>query len=593
MSDKTKIAVFWSITILLPIIFLSFIEISLRLGGYNAESQELFIEAPNTSSFLVSNPKFIERYFPNFVPQIAPNAFRKVKRSNTFRVFVFGGSSTQGFPYNFYYSFAEQLEQRLLLNTEGVHVEVINLGMTAVNSYVIRDLSQRVMEYEPDAVIIYAGHNEYYGSFGAASTQFGFVNNIYQKRIILWLKDLRFYQLLENIASSENKDTGERRTMMAKVIRDADIEQDGEIFDHGIKQYELNIKDVIEHFTSQKVPVFIGTVASNLKNQAPLTEDETALNIYKEAQKLFEEGELVKALSTYIEAKERDGIRFRAPNRINDTIRDFGNTTSATVVDIEHILRANSESGIEDASLFIDHLHPNYKGHQLIAEEFFNALLDMPRLQSRIVNNGFSPPTNISRFEETYSNVAISRLLAGYPFTKNITVDQELRNYEAIFNGYVKRSYIDSLAAYASKEQIHTPIVLTEVVNESQLQSDTVTTITHYYELLKWQLNSIDLIEKGIELAVNYRDTDEYLVIMLLQILNDGNYDPRYMDVLSSIYLLRENTTNAEYWLKESERLEPNSPRMLYNYTRFHLLRQDSTKMQQYFKRFMEAQKRN
>ena len=101
------------------------------------------------------------------------------------------------FPYNFYYSFAEQLEQRLLLNTEGVHVEVINLGMTAVNSYVIRDLSQRVMEYEPDAVIIYAGHNEYYGSFGAASTQFGFVNNIYLKRIILWLKDLRFYQLLK------------------------------------------------------------------------------------------------------------------------------------------------------------------------------------------------------------------------------------------------------------------------------------------------------------------------------------------------------------------------------------------------------------
>ena len=104
-----------------------------------------------------------------------------MKRSNTFRVFVFGGSSTQGFPYNFYYSFAEQLEQRLLLNTEGVHVEVINLGMTAVNSYVIRDLSQRVMEYKPDAVIIYAGHNEYYGSFGAASTQFGFVNNIYLK----------------------------------------------------------------------------------------------------------------------------------------------------------------------------------------------------------------------------------------------------------------------------------------------------------------------------------------------------------------------------------------------------------------------------
>ena len=97
MSDKTKIAVFWSITILLPIIFLSFIEISLRLGGYNAESQELFIEAPNTSSFLVSNPKFIERYFPNFVPQIAPNAFRKAKRSNTFRVLYLEDPQHKGF----------------------------------------------------------------------------------------------------------------------------------------------------------------------------------------------------------------------------------------------------------------------------------------------------------------------------------------------------------------------------------------------------------------------------------------------------------------------------------------------------------------
>ena len=46
MSDKTKIAVFWSITILLPIIFLSFIEISLRLGGYNAESQNFLLKHP-------------------------------------------------------------------------------------------------------------------------------------------------------------------------------------------------------------------------------------------------------------------------------------------------------------------------------------------------------------------------------------------------------------------------------------------------------------------------------------------------------------------------------------------------------------------
>ena len=50
--------------------------------------------------------------------------------------------------------------------------------MTAVNSYVIRDLAKRVLDYEPDAAIIYAGHNEYYGSFETATTQFGFTNSI-------------------------------------------------------------------------------------------------------------------------------------------------------------------------------------------------------------------------------------------------------------------------------------------------------------------------------------------------------------------------------------------------------------------------------
>lgn len=83
-------------------------------------------------------------------------------------------SSALGFPYNFYYSFADQIEQQLLVSTEGVNVEVINLAMTAINSYVIHDLSKRVQEYEPDAVIIYAGHNEFYGSFGGInSIQYG------------------------------------------------------------------------------------------------------------------------------------------------------------------------------------------------------------------------------------------------------------------------------------------------------------------------------------------------------------------------------------------------------------------------------------
>ena len=128
MHKVTKNSVFWLITVFTPIIILLLIEMSLRLGGYESEKQDLFVEVPNTPDYLMANTKFISRYFPSFVPDIAPNAFRKIKPSNTFRIFVFGGSSTEkGFPYNFYTGFADQLEQQLLLNTQGLPIEIINL----------------------------------------------------------------------------------------------------------------------------------------------------------------------------------------------------------------------------------------------------------------------------------------------------------------------------------------------------------------------------------------------------------------------------------------------------------------------------------
>ena len=219
MSLKNKNRIFWLITFFTPVFLFLIIELVLIVGGYEKEKQHLFVDAPNTPEYLITNNKYIERYFPSFVPVIAPNPFKKIKETNTFRIFVFGGSSTEGFPYNFYTSFPNQLKQQLLLNTEGLNIEVVNLGMTAVNSYVIHDLAKKVLPYDPDAILIYAGHNEYYGSFGAATTQFGFINSILIKRLILWLKNWRLFQMLEGILQYDvdSKNINERRTMMAKV----------------------------------------------------------------------------------------------------------------------------------------------------------------------------------------------------------------------------------------------------------------------------------------------------------------------------------------------------------------------------------------
>ncbi|MCG8373081.1 MAG: SGNH/GDSL hydrolase family protein [Balneolales bacterium] len=588
-----KKIVFWLITLCFPIVLLGLIEIGLRIGGYNNDAQKLFIEAPNDANFLVSNPGFVGRYFPVFVPNIAPNPFRKNKQPNTFRVFVFGGSSTQGFPYNFYYSFSDQLEQQLLLNTDGVNIEIVNVGMTAVNSYAIRDLSKRVLPYEPDAIIIYAGHNEFYGSFGAATTQFGLINSVTIKRVIIWLKNFRIYQVLEDLLKFEEADSGERRTMMARVVSESNIELQGQIFEQGMIQFEKNMEDVLSLFSKRGVPVYIGTVASNLKDQPPLSDRTDSERMYQEGKTLYDNGDIVSALAKFEEAKELDGIRFRAPNEVNSIIRELADEKGAILVDIEALLRKSSVSGIEDNSLFIDHLHPNSTGHKLIANEFFEHIIELENLNNTYTPNSFGTPEKVSDFEQTYSSTSVSRLLVGYPFKKGLTEAQELASFQKIYDEYLEKSYVDSIASSASRNQRVVPSALTDVINHSKIMNDTLAVVSHYYELLKWQLNSTDLIEKGIEYAVNNRQVDVYLVNMLTQILNDGGYNTRYMDVLSAVYLLNNDVSKARYWLEESEKMGSNSPMFNYNYARFHFLNGDTTQAAVYYNRFINSSQAN
>jgi tetratricopeptide (TPR) repeat protein len=507
-----KKVLYWIITLLFPLLILGLIELALIVGGYNEDAQDLFEEVASQHEFLVTNSNFVSRYFPAFRPQVAVSPFLKKKKENTFRVFVLGGSSAQGFPYNFYYSFAEQIEQKLLLNTKGINVEVINLGMTAVNSYVVRDLSYRLMDYNPDALIIYAGHNEYYGSFGAGTTQFGLVNNITIKRMVLSLKDLRLYQFLEDLfrpsAAVENKE----RTMMASVVREAKIELGGEVYQSGIDQYKENIGDVVGLFERSGVPLFIGTIASNLKDQPPLSDYGEALKKYAKGQNLYDAGEKQAALEVFNEAKELDEIRFRAPDEINAVIRDFVVNEKVTLVDVEEMLRRNSTSGIEDESLFIDHLHPNSKGHKLIAELFSKHLLKHEKIKNANVVNAFSTPDEISGFEESYATITISRLLYGYPFQKGLTAVEEAERFDSLYNKYIRSSYVDSIAAFTKVNQKSVPDALSGIVDYKMNERDTLGAMSHYYELLKWQLNSTNLIERVIEYAVNNPQVNTYLV---------------------------------------------------------------------------------
>jgi hypothetical protein len=140
-----------------------------------------------------------ERYFSDTANATRGNIepFKADKGSNSFRIFVLGESTTAGYPYLHNGSFHRWLQYRLMHMYPGINFEVINVSLTAVNSYTALDFGRQVTEFQPDAVLIYTGHNEYYGALGVGSTSH-IASNRTLVRLVLELRRFRFVQLMES-----------------------------------------------------------------------------------------------------------------------------------------------------------------------------------------------------------------------------------------------------------------------------------------------------------------------------------------------------------------------------------------------------------
>ena len=156
----------------LPLLVLLLVEVSLRIGDYG-NHLNLFVEYPGDNNFLMFNPNASKKYFTNQALAATGNTelFKKEKDANTLRIFILGESTTIGYPYFHNGSFHRWIQYRLMNTFPNKRFEIINLSLTAVNSYTVLGFAKELVQYKPDAVLIYSGHNEYYGTLGVASTE--------------------------------------------------------------------------------------------------------------------------------------------------------------------------------------------------------------------------------------------------------------------------------------------------------------------------------------------------------------------------------------------------------------------------------------
>lgn len=145
------------------------IEGGLRLLGV-AAPQPFFHEQRDRDGrlWMVSNPSVGDNWFhgaewEDLVRRPRYERFEADKPDGTFRVFVLGESSAYGTPLDDNATWATQLEFLLGASQDQWRVEVINVALRAVSADIYLDVLPELHRYQPDLLVLYAGHNEYYG----------------------------------------------------------------------------------------------------------------------------------------------------------------------------------------------------------------------------------------------------------------------------------------------------------------------------------------------------------------------------------------------------------------------------------------------
>jgi len=463
--SRRKVAVFSTVTLLIPVALVALLELGLRAGNYGGEAP-LFETVPVFQGrYLVPSRNVGRRYFPgdDNAPSPPTDAFRAVKPPQSLRLFVMGESSAAGFPYPRNGMFSRILRDALQDVLPGHNVEVINLGIAATNSYAIADLADDVIAQQPDGVLIYGGHNEYYGALGAGSSETlgafpGFV------RLYLRLQRFRTFVLLRNgmnavLASVGRKastaDMAADPSRMESVVRDQLIELGGRSYERGKYQYESNLTAAIGTFRKAGVPVFIGSTPSNLRDLRPFGSTTTqagraAHATFDSATAALARNDTSLAAAQFARSRDLDPIRFRAPGEFRPLVERIARETKSRYVPVEESFAASAAYGIPGSDLFLEHVHPDRRGYALIAKVYFDAIAGSGFLGRRAEVSRLGSWDNyllgmrLTALDERIAHHTVKTLTTRWPFVPTGSQLDYRGSYRPV-------NFIDSLAFASSR----------------------------------------------------------------------------------------------------------------------------------------------
>lgn len=577
MAEKTiptaKKRLFWILTLAFPIILLAAVEGLLRLSHFG-QLPPLFEQVRiNNQDYLTPNRDFAQRYFKttNVVPTASNDVFLKNKTPNTFRVFALGGSSMAGFPYHYNGMMSHVVRNVLEDGFPNKEIEVVNLGISAINSYTIYDMLDEVLEQKPDLLLFYAGHNEFYGALGVGSSESlgnfpGFI------RLYLNLQKLHtFVALQKGLASfislvSNAPDKG-NATLMEQMVKEQKIALDSETYNAGIQQFKSNLDVILSSAKKQNVPIVVGSLVSNLKDFAPFISAGTGKN---NADSLFNEATLAltakneySAKELFIRAKDADALRFRAPSTFNKIIEETAAKYDAPNASVEDIFTVYSPSNIVGNELMLEHLHPNAKGYFLLGWAYAtevakfleknNAEWKQAAIKSQ---SQYESMATLSNFDTRVAAYRIAIIQAGWPFQKpGVNLP--------FLDAFPQETRSDSLALLNFQGKVNWQATKNELASyylENQQFNLALLELNGLLRAFPWR---VDILEKKASILNEQGNTNG--AIQTLFTANKQLETVFNTKILGALLLQSNRLEEGLPYLERAYKLQPNDAQNLYN----------------------------
>jgi tetratricopeptide (TPR) repeat protein len=394
--------------LLLPLAF-CILEAGLRLAGYGYPTGFFKEVEYSGKRYVINNEAFSLHFFPAELARWpATLKFPAKKPAGTCRIFIFGESAAMGDPQPAYGA-GRYFEMLLKERFPGQNFEVINLGITAINSHVILSIARDCAKQNGDLWIVYMGNNEMVGPFGAATVFGSQAVPFTAVRINLAIQETRIGQLLMSLArklsgKSENTSWAGMQMFLHNQVPPKDPRRETVY-----KNFDRNLRDIVQDGLDSGAKIVLNTVSVNLKDCPPfasLANSNLPAGDLAHCEKLFADGRAFESQSNYVEAArcfeqaakldppfaetqfrwadcllqltnaaarehyqlacDADALPFRADTRINGAIRQLAARLAERGVvfcDAEHALETNSPVGISGDESFFEHVHFNFEGN--------------------------------------------------------------------------------------------------------------------------------------------------------------------------------------------------------------------------------------